>query len=439
MSQLPAILVVDDQQSNLVAMEAVFDGEPVELVKASSGQEALKLLLQRDFALVLLDVQMPDLDGFEVAEVMRSNARTENVPIIFLTAISKERRYIFRGYETGAVDYLFKPIEPQILRSKVRVFLDLDRKSRSLRDSLRLLQQERDHNQMLLRSLGEGLLGLTASGNVFYANPAAEQMLGRPLTDLTGARLSDVFLLFDESGEQAPWPLADLLSTCARGESLQRDDLFLQRQGEEFAIEMTATPLLASEKGEGTHGVVVIFRDVSSRRQRVKPEAQDARLDGLTGLFSKAGFEEQLRERIAEANRSQSSIALLYVDLDRFKSINDSCGREVGDAVLKVAAERLKDSVRDAGVVARIEGDEFVMVLGSSEPRRTASLVSGKILQAFARVTDIGGSKIQVGSSIGIAIYPDDSTDPDELLKCADKAMYQAKASGRSNYRFYRG
>jgi diguanylate cyclase (GGDEF)-like protein/PAS domain S-box-containing protein len=439
MSQQPAILVVDDQQSNLVAMEAVFDGEPVDLVKASSGQEALKLLLQREFALVLLDVQMPDLDGFEVAEVMRSNARTENVPIIFLTAISKEQRYIFRGYETGAVDYLFKPIEPEILRSKVRVFLDLDRKTRSLRDSLKLLQQERDHNQMLLRSLGEGLLGLTQSGNVFYANPAAEQMLGRPMTELVGARLSDIFLLFDETGEQASWSVTDLLNTCARGEALQRDDLFLRRQSEEIAVEITANPLQPSLNSGPAQGVVVIFRDVSSRRHREKALVRKAQLDALTGLYNRSEFELLLRARIADANRNQSSVAVLYVDLDRFKAINDSCGHHVGDEVLRQAANRLRDSARETDLVARLGGDEFVMVLDSREPRRAASLVSGKILQAFARVTDIGGSKIQVGSSIGIAIYPDDSTDPDELVKCADKAMYQAKASGRSNYRYYRG
>lgn len=439
MSQQPAILVVDDQQSNLVAMEAVFDGEPVDLVKASSGQEALKLLLQREFALVLLDVQMPDLDGFEVAEVMRSNARTENVPIIFLTAISKEQRYIFRGYETGAVDYLFKPIEPEILRSKVRVFLDLDRKTRSLRDSLKLLQQERDHNQMLLRSLGEGLLGLTQSGNVFYANPAAEQMLGRPMTELVGARLSDIFMLFDETGEQASWSVTDLLNTCARGESLQRDDLFLRRQSEEIAVEITANPLQPSLNSGPAQGVVVIFRDVSSRRHREKALVRKAQLDALTGLYNRSEFELLLRARIADANRNQSSVAVLYVDLDRFKAINDSCGHHVGDEVLRQAANRLRDSARETDLVARLGGDEFVMVLDSREPRRAASLVSGKILQAFARVTDIGGSKIQVGSSIGIAIYPDDSTDPDELVKCADKAMYQAKASGRSNYRYYRG
>lgn len=439
MTQQPAILVVDDQHSNLVALEAVFDGEPVDLVKASSGQEALKLLLQREFALVLLDVQMPDLDGFEVAEVMRSNARTENVPIIFLTAISKEQRYIFRGYETGAVDYLFKPIEPEILRSKVRVFLDLDRRTRSLRDSLRLLQQERDHNQMLLRSLGEGLLGLTQSGNVFYANPAAEQMLGKSLKELVGARLSDIFLLFDETGEQAGWSVTDLLNTCARGDTLHRDDLFLRRESEDIAVEITANPLQASPVDGPASGVVVVFRDVSSRRQRERMLVQKAQRDPLTGLYNRAEFEFMLRSRIADANRNQTSVAVLYVDLDRFKAINDSCGHHVGDEVLRQAAARLRDSARESDLVARLGGDEFAMLLDSREPRRAASLVSGKILQAFARVTDIGGSKIQVGSSIGISIYPDDSTDADELVKCADKAMYQAKASGRNNYRYYRG
>ncbi|MFP5429412.1 MAG: diguanylate cyclase domain-containing protein [Gammaproteobacteria bacterium] len=347
--------------------------------------------------------------------------------------------HIFRGYETGAVDYLFKPIEPEILRSKVRVFLDLDRRTRSLRDSLRLLQQERDHNQMLLRSLGEGLLGLTQSGNVFYANPAAEQMLGRSLKELVGARLSDIFLLFDETGEQAGWSVTDLLNTCARGDTLHRDDLFLRRESEDIAVEITANPLQASPADGPASGVVVVFRDVSSRRQRERMLVQKAQRDPLTGLYNRAEFEYMLRSRIADANRNQTSVAVLYVDLDRFKAINDSCGHHVGDEVLRQAAARLRDSARESDLVARLGGDEFAMVLDSREPRRAASLVSGKILQAFARVTDIGGSKIQVGSSIGISIYPDDSTDADELVKCADKAMYQAKASGRNNYRYYRG
>lgn len=437
----PAVLVVDDQASNLIAMEAVFDGEPVDLVMAASGQEALKLLLQRDFAVVLLDVQMPALDGFEVAEIMRSNPRTESTPIIFLTAISKEQRYIFRGYETGAVDYLFKPIEPDILRSKVRVFLDLDRKNRSLRESLRLLQEERDHNQTLLRSLSEGLLGITQSGHVFYANPTAEEMLETPFNELIGRSLGEIFVLYGENGELADWSLPSLLESCARGERTHRDDLFLRRGGEDVAVEISANPLAPeASRRQAVAGVVVVFRDVSSRRQNEKALTRKATQDSLTGLCNRAEFERLLRGRVAEANRHESSLALLYIDLDRFKTINDTHGHHVGDQVLKAAAHRLLSSARETDLVARLGGDEFVVVLESNEPRRAASLVSGKILQAFARVVDLDdGSKLQIGTSIGIAIYPDDSTHFDDLLKCADKAMYQAKNSGRNNYRFYRG
>lgn len=440
MTSYPAILVVDDQSNNLVAMEAVFDGEPVEMVMASSGKEALKILLQRDFALVLLDVQMPELDGFEVAEIMRSNPRTETTPIIFLTALSKEQRYIFRGYETGAVDYLFKPIDPEILRSKVRVFLELDRKSRSLRESLRLLQEERDNNQTLLRSLSEGLLGLTQSGNVFYANPTAERLLDISFKDLIGRRLSDIFVLYGEDGEPADWSLMELMESCARGERSARDDLFLHRNGEDVAVEISANPLQPDDAHrQSVAGVVVVFRDVSSRRYNEKALTRQATMDALTGLYNRAEFEHLLNTRVAEANRQETSLALLYIDLDRFKEVNDTQGHHIGDLVLKAAADRLRECSRSSDIVARLGGDEFVIVLASNEPRRAASQVSGKILQAFARVVEIGGSMIQIGTSIGIAVYPDDSTHAEELLKCADTAMYQAKSSGRSNSRFYRG
>lgn len=437
---LPAILVVDDQSSNLIAMEAVFDGEPVELVMASSGQEALKLLLQRDFALVLLDVQMPDLDGFEVAEIMHSNPRTESVPVIFLTAINKEERYIHRGYESGAVDYLFKPIEPEILRSKVRVFLELERKNRSLRESLRLLQEERDHNQTLLRSLAEGLLGVTQHGHIFYANPRAEAMLAASLNDLIGQPLQALFQQGASTGAPS-WSPQQMLAACAAGERAQPESVCLKRGEQWLTLELAASPLLPDmHQRQAMKGAVVMLRECQQLPLPAAPEAVVApERDALTGLYTRAEFERMLGAQVAEANRRESSLALLYVDLDRFQGVNDSHGRAAGDKVLQAAAQRLQDNSRDSDLVARLQADEFVLMLESREPRRAASLVSGKILQAFARVVDVGTAKVQVGASIGIAIYPDDSTHAEDLLQCADKALLQAKGSGRSNYRFYRG
>ncbi|MFW5705934.1 MAG: response regulator, partial [Bacteroidota bacterium] len=128
------ILAVDDREENLLTIESILDSPEINLIKARSGNEALALMFDFDFALVLLDVQMPGMDGFEAAELMRGSEKTRHIPIIFITAINKEKKHIFRGYDAGAVDYLFKPIEAEILQSKVGVFIDLYRQRNTLED-----------------------------------------------------------------------------------------------------------------------------------------------------------------------------------------------------------------------------------------------------------------------------------------------------------------
>ncbi len=139
-----SILLVDDQPDNLLALEGLLGHENRNLVKALSGNEALSLLLEYDFALVLLDVQMPDMDGFETAEFMRQNERTKHIPIIFVTALNMEQKYVFKGYELGAVDYLFKPIEAEIITSKVQVFCDLYEKKQIIQNQLnKIIEQKK--------------------------------------------------------------------------------------------------------------------------------------------------------------------------------------------------------------------------------------------------------------------------------------------------------
>jgi len=137
----PTVLLVDDTPENLVALEVVLEDLDCNLLKAGSGQKALGILLKQDISLVLLDVQMPEMDGFEVAALMRENPKTKNIPIIFVTAISKEQKYVHQGYKAGAVDYLFKPIEPIILKGKVNFFLELDRQKRRLEAKLAAARQ----------------------------------------------------------------------------------------------------------------------------------------------------------------------------------------------------------------------------------------------------------------------------------------------------------
>ncbi|OIP46581.1 MAG: hypothetical protein AUK28_07015 [Desulfobacterales bacterium CG2_30_60_27] len=146
------ILVVDDRPENLLAMEALLEQPGIGIITAASGQEALRLMLEHDFALVLLDVQMPEMDGFETAAFMRGSERTRRVPIIFVTAISTEQRHVFKGYEAGAVDYLTKPIESEILQSKVKVFCELHRQDQVIRRQLLEIEEK---NRLLEKQLGE--------------------------------------------------------------------------------------------------------------------------------------------------------------------------------------------------------------------------------------------------------------------------------------------
>lgn len=176
------ILAVDDRRENLLAIEAVLTNDAIRLYRATSGQEALALMLDVEFALVLLDVQMPDMDGFETAELMRSNEKTKYTPIIFVTAISKEEKHVFRGYESGAVDYLFKPLDPEILRSKVRIFLELHRQKAALKEGVEALKQA---NQQLIeqqkKKIEEERLKL-----LFQLAGATAHELNQPLMTLLG-------------------------------------------------------------------------------------------------------------------------------------------------------------------------------------------------------------------------------------------------------------
>ena len=135
-----SILIVDDRPENLLALEAILDPLGHELIRANSGAEALKKLLVHDFAAILIDVQMPGMNGFETVEIIKSRERTRHIPVIFLTAISKEEQYVFKGYEVGAVDYMFKPLQPDVLRSKVSVFVDLHLKNERIREQERRLR-----------------------------------------------------------------------------------------------------------------------------------------------------------------------------------------------------------------------------------------------------------------------------------------------------------
>ena len=434
------ILIVDDHTENLVALEAILEDEHRNLIKANSGQEALTLAVKTEFALILLDVQMPDMDGFEVASLMRKHKKTRTTPIIFVTAINKDQQYVFKGYESGAVDYLFKPLDPVVLEHKVRFFLELDDKSRQLKQRIDEVMRLKEDNDLLLKSVGEAVIGIDTQGKITFANPAAAHTFETEIDSILGKNISQI-LSYDEAGK-CPflWPESQSYSTCSSGETDKVDDNIFGHKGEKsFAAEFIATPI--TRAGSTFSGAVFALRDITKRKEAERLLIYSARYDQLTGLVNRNYFEQILARGLARARRDNSVVGLMFLDLDHFKEVNDTLGHNIGDALLQQVAARLNDCVREADTLCRLGGDEFTLILESIHGQKDIVLVAEKLLKlltaCFYITEDSTVHEVHIGASIGMASYPHSANNVTSLLKCADIAMYQTKSSGRNSFQMY--
>jgi PAS domain S-box-containing protein len=271
------ILIVDDRPANLMALAETLAPLGQNVVKATSGEEALKHLLKQEFAVVLLDVQMPTMDGFELAKIIHSRPATSHTPILFITAISREEIYVLKGYSVGAVDYLVKPIVPEILLGKVAIFIDLFNKNNELKQQSELLRsanhelQEKEQEisrinhqkELILNAVGEGIYGIDSQGQTTFLNPAAAKMLGYTPEEVIGK--PECLILTSEvmknQNNASPSPIC----ACLQDGSVHYnyEGKFQRKDGSCFPVEYISTPVL--EEGKVV-GAVINFKDITERR-----------------------------------------------------------------------------------------------------------------------------------------------------------------------------
>jgi CheY-like chemotaxis protein len=303
------ILVVDDHRENLIALEAILDADGRNLVMAQSGNEALSLALKHDFALVLLDVQMPEMDGFEVAELMRKNKKTRHIPIIFVTAISKEQKYVFKGYECGAVDYLFKPIDQKILEAKVNVFLELDRQRKKLQQAVVQMKRLKDENERLLHALGEALIGADARGKVSFCNEAACALLRRPRDELVGKDIAALIFNDDTGKRRWEWKDSPLRQACQQGEGWKNEHS-LYTQDEDGLVALSVRGNAINDDSGNFTGVVIVLRRADDEND-VRDSRKDHRRHPRKKLF---------REMVVFDRSTGGNVGrLMNISLDGFK------------------------------------------------------------------------------------------------------------------------
>lgn len=321
----PKLLVVDDTPANLLVMRRLLAKVDAELIEARDGTEALRACLDHEFALILLDVNMPEMDGFEAASLIAEEEKNRLTPIIFVTAAYGDDTHRLKGYHSGAVDYIAKPINDQILRSKVMVFVELWQARQSL---VQLSNELQERNQQLQHEVAE--------------------------------------------------------------------------------------------------------------RERAEAEARYlAQHDALTGLPNRILFIDRLDTAITRAARHGEPTALLYIDIDGFKPVNDKHGHTAGDALLRQIGQRLCAGVRSSDTVSRLGGDEFAVVLEEisdlTEARQIAEQLRGTLATPFVLERDGTGITVNVGGSIGIALFPDHAAEREALISAADEAMYAAKKRGKNH------
>ena len=377
-------------------------------------------------AAVLVNLFLPDSRGIETFD--RIFRLAPQIPILVLSS-AQDEEVAKLAVQRGAQDYLLKArldgyLLPKTLRSMVERAANAE-----------ALFEEKERAQVTLNSIGDAVISSDVGGRVTYLNAVAETMTGWSLQEAAGRPLEEVFRIADATNReraQNPMRLAILENKTV---ALTSNCVLLRRDGTEAAIEDSAAPI-HDRRGQVT-GAVMVFRDVSMTRALSLKMAHLAQHDGLTDLPNRMLLNDRLTQALALAHRHQKKLALLFLDLDRFKGINDSLGHAIGDRLLQSVADRLLSCVRSSDTVSRQGGDEFVILLAEVTEPADAALTAEKILLALSMPHRIDQQDLHLAASIGVVTYPKDGTEAETLLRHADLAMYRAKDSGRNTYRLF--
>jgi len=429
------ILVVDDIEDNLLLLEDILEDQGYDIVKAGSGQMALDILAKdADFALVLMDVLMPVMDGFETVKRIKTNIALEEIPVVFITALTPSDVSVQQGYEHGAIDFIVKPIDPAFLEAKVAAFCTFYRQKQVLKAEIqqrKALVSQLQLSSTIFESSGEGIIITDERFVVRAVNPAFAQITGYSSSEIIGQKpnvlqsgLQDADfykMMWFAIGKMGYWE-GEIRNCRKNGEVYHEWLRITEVRNEQHAIT----------------NYIGIFSDISSHASAKQKLYYLAHYDALTELPNRVLFQETLKHEIANAQRNNTKLALMFLDLDRFKIINDTLGHSAGDKLLQEVSGRLLDCIRDNDMLSRQGGDEFTGILLGLNTASVAAVVAEKMVKAMEEPVIIQGEELYVTTSIGISIYPDDTDDIEDLLKYADTAMYKSKDKGRNTYTYYK-
>ena len=435
------LLLVDDDMRLLTSLRELLNGMGYKLTTASSGKEAIHQLSRMKFDLVLLDIRLQDMTGHQVMEFMRGQGIEAHV--IVLSGDTTIDAAI-GALEHGAFGYLRKPYDPrellkQVENSRQRKHLE----AHNLQISTRLERSERLYRYLIDNS-PDIIYTLNDEGFFSFINKRVETLLGVDRDWLIGKHYSE--LVHEDDLDVA----ANVFNERRCGDRASRNvELRLKcKVGTQeryfnntlITIVLNSTGVYTQGKDFTKHeflGTYGVARDITDRKRADEMMAYHAYHDILTGLPNRILFKDRLSLAMSQSKRDKSELAVMFLDLDRFKRVNDTFGHAKGDELLQLVATRLQKAIRGGDTLARLGGDEFTLVLPNLHGRHDAEAVAGKILESLHEPFEIDKQPIHISASIGIAIYPADGDTIEDLLRHADVAMYQVKSLVKDGFHFY--
>ena len=409
------ILVADDSILMRAYFREFLEKEGYEVVEARNGKEALAVANELKPDIILMDYVMPELDGIHACAELQKTSGVSNIPVIMITSLDNEVA-VDAAFEAGAVDYISKPINCAVLRQRLKRLL-------KARDTENFLDQSEAFAQSIIEYAAIGIITMDDCGLIKYLNPAVKKIFGYESSHLLSRNISTILPEFPLNSH----------SKCLNNAVVSNEFFAKHKDGHFVPLDCT----ISSFRTQDNLFCTIMMQDITERKSYEEIIKYQAFYDSLTNLPNRLLLKERAIQEIARAERNKNKIALLYVDIDRFKLINDTMGHECGDNVLKEVAKRLQGCLRSTDTVARLGGDEFVIVLTDLITVEYVGKISTLILDVIKKPIEIGGYEIFMTGSVGVSIYPDDGTDYDLLLSNSDIAMYQAKEKGKNNFQLY--
>ena len=410
----PLILVVDDTLTNIDLLTDVLRDD-YRLGIAMNGRKALAFVDMNPPDLILLDIMMPEMDGYEVCRRLKGDRKTRDIPVIFITAMS-DTAHIARGFDVGGVDYITKPFHSLEIKARVKSHL--------------ILKNQLSMSARIFESSLDGIVVTDPETVIQMVNPAVFEITGYSPAEMIGRKTNMMQShRHDRKFYQKMW------------DNLEKDgnwsgEIWNRKKNGEIYPQWLSITVIRDLWGRVTN-YVGVFHDMSEMKRQQDELKYQASHDALTDLPNRHFFQYRLTDSMANASRHDEMLAILLLDLDNFKHVNDSLGHTTGDKLLQEVASRLIRRLGERGFVSRLGGDEFGILLENVENEEGAVKVAGLIYESLSRPFHLQTHDFFLTVSIGITFFPGDGHNPETLLKNSDMAMFRAKKRGGNSYEIF--